>query len=201
MNEPRYSKHAPKPTNAAMVKLNAKVSKAAEADDDIRRLKRELETAEKQKQQLVENEIPALMAECGQTMCITEQGLKVEIDTKKWANLPSPSAIMKEKDPERMKQLMDRRAEGLKWLIDNKHDNLIKRSFEIQFDRDEQAWAKKFKADLEKRKNKLHVTEGEDVNQNTLSALIRELAKAGKSYPAEALGVFDKTTAKISRVH
>lgn len=199
MSEPRYNKHAPKPTNAAMVKLNAVVDQAAKLDEDLRARKEAIGSLEKQLQHLLENVIPGLMQECGQKMCVTEQGLKVEVDTKLWANLPSPSAIMKEKDPEKQQALIARREAGIKWLEDNNHADMIKRSFEIEFGREDQAWANKFRRDLEARKKPLHFTEGEEVNQNTLSALIRALSKDGKEYPAETLGVYPKTVAKISR--
>lgn len=191
--------HTPKPTSSLTQQLQDAVDSAIEAKAEVERLTSELESAKKKEKHYYEDLLPRLMQEANLGYMETPQGLIVEVDSKPYANIPAPSTIVKERDPERRQALLNRRTEALAWLDANGHSDLIKRSFEIEFSKEEAAWAATFRRDLAKRKKPLHVVEGEDVNHNTLSALIRTLLKDGVPFPKETLGVFTRTVAKVSR--
>lgn len=192
--------HTPKATNEAIAEIHRNIERAAKGEEYIAELTEKLASAKKLYTEITENIIPRLMKENGLTDITTPQGVRVQIDSKLYASIPAPSTINKEKDPERRSQMMERREAAIAWLESNGHEALIKRSFEIEFGRDEQEWAQKFKRDLAQRKKPLHVNEGLDINANSLSALVRELAKKGDTFPREILGVFPREVAKISAV-
>lgn len=60
-------------------------------------------------------------------------------------------------------------------LVETRQDDLLKRKIVIKFGRDQVALAKKFLADLAKRKIDLHPEVEEEVNYQTLNAWVREL--------------------------
>lgn len=76
------------------------------------------------------------------------------------------------------------------WLEDNKHGDLIKRSYTIEFGKEDLAWAKKFEADMLKRKKKLKYKRKESVAPQTLGAFVREMDKEQIAVPEKLLGVF-----------
>ncbi len=194
------SEHVPAPTNAAMAKLHEKVDLAAKAEDYIAALKEKLKTAERRYKDLTETEIPAILIhECGLKECTTPQGVYVKVDTKWYASIPAMSTVANEKDPERRKELQTKRETAIAWLEANNHSDIIKRKFEIEFNKEDTEWANRFRADLGKRKKPLPVKEGEDVNFQTLSALVREMKKNNDYVPEEILGAHERTSVTIKR--
>lgn len=192
--------HKPVASNEAMAKLHERIELAVKGQEYIAGLKEKLKTAEARLKDILEKEIPHIMEnECSLTHCVSN-GLDVELKREIYASLPAMSTIANEKDEDRRQELQDKRDAGIKWLEENGHEDIIKRNFLVEFGRDDQAWANKFRADLKKRKNPLPMKEGEEVNFQTLSALVRSLAEAHEDYPAEVLGVFHKVQVKIKPV-
>jgi hypothetical protein len=60
------------------------------------------------------------------------------------------------------------------WLEETGRGDLIKHVITISFGKGEDAWARKFMADLEKRKKKVAAERKDDVNFQTLNAFVRE---------------------------
>jgi hypothetical protein len=191
--------HTPKPSSEVIQEIGTCVAEANAWKDKVADLKDQLKKAEAELSDRVEKRIPELMRVCGLDMIKTPDGLYVELDKKLWANIPAPSTIAKERDPEKRSALIQRREAAIKWLEDNEHADLIKREFVVQFQKGDEAWAKKFRADLEKRKKPLHFVEGEDINSNSLSALVRQMREAKLDFPEETLGVYEKFSVKISK--
>lgn len=67
---------------------------------------------------------------------------------------------------------------------------LIKRVITVKFGKDDDAWAKKFMADMAKRKKKLDATVTETVNPQSLGAWVREKDAANEAVDEKLLGVF-----------
>ena len=82
---------------------------------------------------------------------------------------------------------------------------LIKRTIIVYFGKDEDRWAKKFMADLAKRKRPLDVERKETVHSGSLTAAVKEqIAKAleeGKDpraeLPFDLLGVYQAEVAEL----
>jgi hypothetical protein len=196
-----YENHAPRVANTAIQRLNQLVKLAHDTEAEVKKLKSEVAVKERTLKRLLEVDIPSLMTdECGGLkMLETEDGLVVKIDTTLWANIPAPTSINKEKDPDKRQAMIDRREAAIKWLEENDHHHLIQRDFTVQFEKGDEAWARKFRADLAKRKKKLHVVEGESVHSGSLSAMIRSLSAQNDMFPRDILGVHERTTTSIKQ--
>lgn len=191
--------HKPKADNEVLKEIGLCVEDANVKKAEVADLKDKLKVAEGELSDLMDKRIPDLMRQCGLDMIKTPAGLYVELEAKLWANIPSPSAIAKERDPEKRSLMIERRQNAIRWLEENEHTDLVKREFVVQFQKGDEEWANRFRADLAKRKKPLHVVEGEDVNSQSLSALVRQMREAKMGFPEETLGVYEKFTVKISK--
>lgn len=95
------------------------------------------------------------------------------------------------------------REKAYAWLEKAGKGDLIKHVLTISFGKGDDAWARKFMADLAKRKKPLNVERKDDVNYQTLNAFVREefanlRAKGIDPYrrlPKELLGIYEGTKA------
>ena len=88
---------------------------------------------------------------------------------------------------------------AVKWLDEHDHSSIVKRQFVIEFNRDDEAWAKKFEADLRKRKKPLNVVRKHTVHPQTLEAFVREQFALGVELPKETFGIYRQRIAKVTR--
>jgi len=87
---------------------------------------------------------------------------------------------------------------AVEWLDDNGHSDIVKRQFIIQFNRNDEAWAKKFEADLRKRKKPLNVVRKHTVHPQTLEAFVREQLGEGVALPIDTFGIYRQKTSKVT---
>lgn len=161
--------------------LEAETTEAA-----IEALEAEIEAKKKYLAQILTRELPELLGRMKLKSVTTISGLDVALGRVLRASLPA-----EDKDPES-------RAAGLKWLIDNGHDGVIKNLVSVSLDRGSDAKAAELAARLEAEG--YDVKAKKDVNHNTLSALVRELVIEQKQNPpTKILGIFDQEIAKIRR--
>jgi hypothetical protein len=192
--------HKPKATNEAIAAIHAEIDRAVAAEKREAELEEALKSCKKRREQITNEIIPRMMRDNGLTEIVTPNGVKVSINKSLFASIPAYTTINKEKDSDRRKELIQRREAAIKWLEDNGHESIIKRSFEIQFGKNEKAKAEAFKADVLKRGDGLHFSEGLDVHHMTLSSLVRELHKESTVFPWDVLGVAEKEVAVVSAV-
>jgi hypothetical protein len=195
--EINYGDHAPKASDVSMAELERHIEEANNVELHVDKLKRDLAKAVKEYERITQEVIPEKMAACGLRTVTTRNGLTVDIDNKIFAGLPSVTAINKEHDAIKRRQLIERRDAGLQWLKDNGHKHLIKHTFKVEFGVDQDKDADAFREKLSEYR--VHGSEGVDVNAQTLSRVVRELHNAGDNYPGETLGVYIKTVAKITK--
>lgn len=96
-------------------------------------------------------------------------------------------------------------AEAHAWLEDTKRGDLIKHVLTVSFGRGEEAWAKKFMADLARRKRPLAVERTDSVNYQTLNAFVREEMRNLRAkgidpftvLPKELLGIYEGTHVEL----
>lgn len=85
------------------------------------------------------------------------------------------------------------------WLDSHGHGNIVKREFVIQFNRDDEVWAKKFEADLKKRKKPLNVKRKHTVHPQTLEAFVREQTGLGEDLPKDTFGIYRQKITTVTR--
>lgn len=149
------------------------------------------EAIEKEKfavKMLEERDLPTAMSAVGMKKFSLDGGFEVSIEDVVAGSLTK-----------------ERTAEGHAWLEKNGHGSIVKHTITVFFGKDEDAWAKKFLADLAKRKKPLRFERKDAVAPQTLGKFVREmveLEKAGelpptKKIPRDLFGVFEMTRARM----
>ena len=128
---------------------------------------------------LTDKRLPELMQDCKLEKTTTD-GMDLELKLEVHAGIPAANPIP-----------------SLTWLEENKHGNLIKREFKIEFNKDEEKWADKFERDLASRKKAVRVERKKGVNPGTLKKFVRELLEAGTEFPQDLFQVFTFKRAKV----
>lgn len=170
----------PEPGDNAMAQLSALAQEQADAEAEVARLQEELAKAQQRLRDVSEFKLPELMEELGMDEFKTRSGLRVKVEEKLRGNLSKA-----------------RKPRAVEWLDGHGGSALVKRLFTIKFDKGEEAWAKKFAADLKKRKKPVRCEITEDVNTNTFVAHCRRLLEEGEDVPLEDLGLYRQRVAKV----
>ena len=180
---PDYGDHATTdvdPGSNELVKLASLADDQQRAEAEVARLEAELKKAKENLTRISEGLLPELMDELGMEHFKTTSGIEIAIEEKIHASIPKA-----------------RNAEAIAWLDDNEHSGSVKRQFVIRFNRDEQAWANRFAADLRKRKKKVDAEMNHSIHPSTLRALMKELLERGDDVPLELFGIHRRRVSKI----
>lgn len=140
----------------------------------------ELKAATERLRHIRENQIPQLMEQVGMEEFTTQDGVAINISEIIRGSIPKPNE-----------------AEAFAWLEKIDQERLIKRTFTIDFGKEEDGWANKFERDLAQRKKPLNVKRKKAVNPNTLQAFVRERLAEGLEVPMDVLGVFRQRFSKV----
>ncbi len=151
-------------SNLAEQQLNAE---AAVAQAEL-----ELEKANKALAVIQLKALPEFMAECHLDFIRTPDGTEIEIVEKLHVQLAKI-----------------RNAEGITWLEDNNHGGSVKRQIVISFNKEDEAWAKKFLRDCAQRKKPLNMVRTDSIHNQTLKKLVKGLLEQGVEVPLELFGV------------
>lgn len=76
------------------------------------------------------------------------------------------------------------------WLEENGNGALIKRTVTIDFNKDQEAWARKFMADCNKRKKPLNLKLVRGVHASTLRSFVKTALAEGIAIPMDVFGVY-----------
>lgn len=137
-----------------------------------------LKNAQQALADLQERIIPEKMESLGQTVLRLLDGTEVRVDKKIRVSLPKEKQIA-----------------AFKWLIENNHEGLIKRTISVAFSRDQQEAAKtlveKLRSDFE------NVKQDMKVEPATLTAFVREELEAGREVPLDVFSVFEQKSTKL----
>jgi len=183
--------------------LNDLVKRAAEIKAGITKLETRTEQGKSLFKDLMEVQIPQKMERCGFAVgdTVSYGGIKVELKSDTYANVPSISAINDEKDEKKRQELIDRRAAGLA-ILEEMAPTLIKRKFDIAIDREQPEQAQLVKNLLEEMEDPPEWTEGLNVHPATLSKWVREKKSTAYAFTPHqewAFGLFPKKVAKITK--
>ncbi len=164
-----------------LTQLAAMAHEQKQAEADVARLEDELKAAKEKLKFISESKIPNFMEANEMRDYTTKDGLSVEINELIRGSIPKATE-----------------AKAFAWLEENNSGHLIKRQFIIEFGKDEEAWAKKFMADLAKRKRQLNHPVKRAVPPQTLQAVVREALGNGVAIPMEVFGVHRQRVAKVT---
>lgn len=183
--------------------LNDLIEQAAKVKEGIKKMEDRTNNGKALLRNYVENEIPEMMSRCGFKVgdFITYGGVKVELKSDTYCNVPSISAINDEKDDNRREELKARRETGLA-ILEEKAPTLIKRKYEITVDRSRPDQAECVKNLLTEMEDPPEWSEGLSVHSATLGKWIKELKSAGQAFTEEenwAFGIFPRKIVKITK--
>lgn len=161
-------------------RLSRLAASAKNAASEVASLEAALEAAKKQLTDLTEREIPSIMDEVGMADFRLSNGTRITVREEVRASIPAA-----------------RKDEAIAWLDQHDLSGMVKRTFTIAFNRDEETWANKFEADLRKRKKEVRLKKEYKVEPMTLKAWASSSLKEGLDVPADLFGVFIQRRAKI----
>jgi hypothetical protein len=165
-------KEPPKLGDNSMARLYGLAQKQKEAEALVTALQKQLADAQTALDLIAGKELPELMQELRLSDFTLDNGTKITIKESIHTSIPKA-----------------RQDDAFKWLEDHGHSGVIKRQFKIAFNRDEEAWANKFQADLAKRKKPVNAVIERKVEPPTLKALVTRELEAGKTIPQDLFGV------------
>jgi hypothetical protein len=168
-------------------KLKRLVVVAFEVDQQIARLEKELELAKEHRKRLLTEEIPDKMAEVG-TNVFGVPGTEVECRV-----VPYYHANIKEPDL----------PAAVKWMDDNGHGDLPKRTLTVEFNREDQEVAIRIMQRVKQmlaeediiERTKIFIKYG--VHWKTLTAFVKEQIERGAALPLAILGATVGQVAKF----
>ena len=135
-------------------------------------------------EQLLNKDIPELLAKMRLDKCTTASGIEVTVKRDIKASLPGHERV-------------EARMGALRWLVEQGHSGVIKNSVAVVLDRGEDARADDLVVEL--RSKGFDVEAKKDVHASTLGALVRELMAEGKLVPRELFNLFDMRVCKLTR--
>lgn len=172
----------PQENKDAMAQLSLLAQGQIEAEKEVLKAENELKKAKGALRDIAEKQIPELMATLGMKSFTLESGQRIEVMEKLRCSIAG-----------------DRNIPAIAWLDDNDHGDLVKRNFVIEFNRDEQAWANKFVADLKRRKKQLRVAQKNTVHPGTLASFLTERLTDGDDIPMELFGAYWQKSSKVKK--
>lgn len=179
-----YTDFREEPSDTAAARILRLAEELDQAQRALAECEEQLRSAQERVNDLAEHRIPEALDELGQRGFTAADGTVVKLEERVVASLPKDE---------------DRRAAAIKWLEDNGYSSLVKRTFTITFGRDDEAWARQFERQMQRRKRPLDVVRKQDVHHSTLAAHIRELLGEGVDVPLETFQAHTIRRARITR--
>lgn len=178
---------APAPKQGELSAIRDLAAELYKAERALAKLEAEVETKKLEIVNLTERTIPAALAAVGMRGFDLEKGFRVEIEDVVAGSIKK-----------------DDRPKAYAWLDEHQHP-IVKRVVTVSFDKSEDKWAKKFIADMAKRKKPLRAEIKESVHDQTLRKFVREMIekeRAGELPPKEKLprdlfGVYEARVARL----
>ena len=145
--------------------------RAKELDNEIKELESVVSERKDQQRKLLEETIPAMLAELGMTSF--KMGDGSQIDVKAFY-----SASIKESN----------RAEAYEWLRTHGFDDIIKNTVSVRFGRGEDQLCDGLLDQL--REQNYPVEQAQKVEPQTLKAWVREMVERGSEFPTDLFGAY-----------
>lgn len=178
-----YSGYIERPEikNEQLALLDKLVTEAAKKEAEINKLTDDLEQAKNARDQILEHEIPDLLASIGLEEITTSAGLQVKINSQIETSIPKENESL-----------------AFKWFRDNNFAGLLKTEVKVIFGMKQDEKAVKLVEMLETNHYE-NISNKTTIHPSTLKAFGRERLAAGQSLPSDIFKVFDGKIAKITR--
>jgi hypothetical protein len=182
------------PSLAALSTLSSLVEELIAAQAKIKAVETQLGLLKAEERQLLEDRLPAAADAAGVSKFETTTGDVLKIKNIVSVSLPSYSSITKAKDQEKV-DLLERRKAVLDWLVEHKHEDLIKTEVSVEFGRGERSQA----VSLHKQivMSGKEATLEETIHPQTFNSWAREKLEKGEDIPAE---LFKLHTARVADI-
>ena len=184
---------APEPTDSDLKTVSVLVQRLAAAQQHKERLEEELKAQNKLVQQLAEIDLPEAMNAVGHTAPtnIRIAGYQIDFSEKYRCGQMSDQPSKDGKNPANH--------EGLRWLEDEGHGDLIKRQIGVALPKESTEAATEILDFLRKHRsaNSFKIASANSVHPQTLAAFTREQYEAGNSPPLETLRVQRVKSVKV----
>ena len=168
----------------AFAELDRLTLRAERATEVRKQAEAQLQQVKQAEEQLLNRDIPELLAKMRLDECTTTSGISVKVKREIKAALPGHERI-------------EARMGALSWLVEQGHGGVIKNQVAVTLDRGEDTRADELVVEL--RSKGYAVEAKKDVHASTLGALIRELVADGKIIPTGLFNLFDMRIAKLNR--
>ena len=168
----------------AFADLDKLTLQAERLTEQRKRAEDQLQKLKQAEEQLLNKDIPELLAKMRLDDCVTTSGIHVKVKREIKASLPGHDRV-------------EARMGALRWLVEHGHGGVIKNQVSVALDRGEDSRADDLVVKL--RAEGFDVEAKKDVHAQTLGALVRELVAEGKIVPREYFNLFDMRLAKLSR--
>jgi hypothetical protein len=179
-NYDEHKQEAAGPGDNILASLSALAMEQKRAEVAVAKAEEALALANAELKRISEHVIPDLMDVAKLTEYTSRDGIKIKIGEKIRGSIPKANE-----------------EKAFAWLTDQKHDDLIKREFKIQFGKNEEGWAKKFLADLQKRKRPLAFELKRTVHASTLASFVKGQLESGVDFPMDIFGVYRQRASTI----
>lgn len=185
------------------LKLNEQIEKlaieASELYTEIEKTEKKLEEDQKKYNELMTKELPDLLESQGLKIgsrLVLKNGLVLTLKDFFSCSIPSETTIQKAKDIDKKGELLERRADAIKWLVDNNLKDIIKDFIDININKDPEL---KEKVLNWVKENNLDYTHDETVHPQTLKATLKEQMSRGKEIPFEIFDIVTGCVASFER--
>ena len=168
----------------AFADLDRMTLEAEKLSAQRQKVEEQLQRLKKAEEQLLNKDIPELLAKMRLDACTTASGIQVKVKREIKASLPGHERV-------------EARMGALRWLVEHGHGGVIKNQVSVALDRGEDTRADELVVEL--RAKGFEVESKKDVHASTLGALVRELVAEGKIVPTNLFNLFDMRIAKLSR--
>jgi len=176
------------PDQEAVARAFAELDKLTLAAERLtaqrQQLEEQLQKYKQREEQLLNKDIPELLAKMRLDACVTASGIQVKLKREIKASLPGHERV-------------EARMGALRWLVEHGHGGVIKNQVSVALDRGEDTRADDLVVEL--RGKGFSVESKKDVHASTLGALVRELVAEGRIVPRDLFNLFDMRIAKLSR--
>jgi Ribonuclease G/E len=168
-----YSQYKTEPGDNLIQQISQTAVDLKDAQALVAALEDQLKEAKANVVHLGEKVLPELMDAAEMASFTTKEGIVVGVSERIRASIPAKT-----------------HKEAIAWLEENGEAGVIKRTFTIEFGRDDNKWADKFERDMKQRKKPLPCKRKTAVHPQTLAKTITDKLEAGVDVPMETFGAF-----------
>ncbi len=181
----------------------SELSRVAQLCHQLRELERQLDEYDQLRKRTQDKlnriqfeELPSLLDEIGIQSLSLNDGTKITIKSFVQASLPTETAILRCKDPDKRAELQDKLRRGLQFLKKFGAGSLIKNQLKADFGQDSERIAKNALTALNRLGVKASLVKA--VHPQTLVAWVKERLEAGKPVDMQVFSVFAGQKAILS---